>query len=157
MEEKKKEVVCFKQPIMWWQPVILIAQILLENKGNTGKLKEEINITSYLVTNFLLELTFWCIWQSSFCPYVNKYNGNNSLCTNGYWAKSTHDPHSSSVLLFYVTYEEIEAKRLAQCCPASNPTRRQSRKSSLCPVSMLPCHVLGAIAQFNWTDERILS
>lgn len=61
-----------------------------------------------------------------FYPYINKYNWNNTLCTNGYWSKSTHDPYSSSMLLFHVTYEEIEAKRLTQCHPASNPTRKQS-------------------------------
>ena len=49
---------------------------------NTGKLKEEINITLYLATNFQSQLTFWYILQSFFYPYVNTYNQNNTIFNN---------------------------------------------------------------------------
>lgn len=49
---------------------------------NIGKLKEEINITLYLATNFQSQLTFWYILQSFFYPYLNTYNQNNTIFNN---------------------------------------------------------------------------
>lgn len=44
---------------------------------NIGRLKEEINITLYLTTNFQSQLTYG-IYKSFFCPYIKKYKWNNT-------------------------------------------------------------------------------